>query len=105
MRRCAYVLVPLLISSSALGDSRRNCGKMTGDAEVAACNEAIRQNPRDAISYYNLGVAHYAKKEHVQAIADYSKAIEINPRLSIGANDPEVQASGKEALKRLGASE
>jgi hypothetical protein len=34
-----------------------------------------------------------------EAIVDFRRA------LSIGADDPEVQASGKEALTRLGASE
>ena len=35
-----------------------------------------------ADAYYNRGLAYYAKGQHDQAISDYNKAIEINPRFA-----------------------
>jgi tetratricopeptide (TPR) repeat protein len=82
MRRSAFVLVSLLLSNSVLADERQDCAKLMGDAAIAACTAAIRQNPRDALSYINRGVAHHGKKEYDQAIIDYTKALEINPKNS-----------------------
>ena len=41
---------------------------------------SIGQTAQQAEAYYNRGIAHAKKNMHDQAIADYSKAININPR-------------------------
>src|SRR3974377_1817269 len=76
------VLSFLLIgsSSAALADAKRDCEKLSGDAAIQACDQAIRQNPRDAEAYNNRGFKHYDKGDLDRALADFDKAIEINPR-------------------------
>ena len=39
-------------------------------------------NPKDAGSYNNRGAAYKAKGQNDRAIADFSKALEIDPRLA-----------------------
>ncbi|KJU86535.1 hypothetical protein MBAV_001271 [Candidatus Magnetobacterium bavaricum] len=43
----------------------------------------IETDPRDAIAYYNRGIAYCGKRNYDQAIGDYTKAIEINPRFAL----------------------
>ena len=50
------------------------------DQAIADYNEDIEINPRDAVAYYNRGIAYGLHGQYDQAIADYTKAIEINPR-------------------------
>ena len=54
---------------------------MVIDNDIALC-KAIEINPHGADIYNNRGIAYRTKGEVDRAIADYSKAIEINPRYS-----------------------
>ena len=45
---------------------------------------AIGIDPKFALAYYNRGVVYAKKAEHDRAIADNTKAIEIDPFYSIG---------------------
>lgn len=69
-------------SSTALADASQDCEKLNGDAAIQACSEAIRRNPRDALSYYNRGVQNGNKQDLDRAIADYNMAIEIEPKFA-----------------------
>src|SRR5262249_4243308 len=81
------VLSLLLIGSSgAFADAGQDCDNSSGDTAIQACDEAIRQNPRDAVSYHNRGVAYFHKGDFDRAIADFSEAIEINPKLAVAYN-------------------
>jgi tetratricopeptide (TPR) repeat protein len=53
----------------------------TGDLEGAVKDYgiAIAQNPQDADSYVNRGIAHNELGQNQQAIADYTKALELKP--------------------------
>ena len=102
------------------------------DRAIADYSKAIQMAPRDA-SYYNYRAwAYFKAGKAAKGLPDAKKALELQPNyaraldtrasiyealgkreeaiadfrraLSIGTDDPEVQASGKEALKRLGAS-
>src|SRR5262249_16934621 len=64
----------------ALADARQDCAKLPGDAAIEACDQAIRQNPSDAVSYFNRGIEYAHKGDSDPAIADCNKAIEINPK-------------------------
>ncbi|MGH6838025.1 MAG: tetratricopeptide repeat protein [Methylocella sp.] len=50
-------------------------------------------DPRNAMAYHNRGVAYTRKGDHHRAIADSSKAIEIDPRYRHGAPPPPVSVS------------
>ena len=81
MFRYFVVLLFLLIGSSAvLADARQDCANLSGDAAIRACNQAIRQNARDAVAYYNRGIEYQHKGDLDRAMADYTKAIEIDPK-------------------------
>jgi tetratricopeptide (TPR) repeat protein len=73
-------------SSAALADARQDCDNLSGDAAIQVCDQAIRQNPRDAVSHYNRGVVYFNKSDFDRAIADFSEAIEINPKMAMAYN-------------------
>src|SRR5215831_15092308 len=50
------------------------------DRRIEGCTELVRQNANNAVAYNNRGIAHILKKEYSPAIADFTKAIEINPK-------------------------
>jgi tetratricopeptide (TPR) repeat protein len=83
-----YLTALLLIGSSsvALADARQDCDNLSGDASIQACDQAIRQNPRDAVSYYNRGVGYFHKGDFDRATADFSESIEINPKSPMAYN-------------------
>ncbi len=50
-------------------------------AAVGAFGEAIRRDPKHAVSYFNRGLA-YEELADNRAVADYAKAVEIDPKLA-----------------------
>src|SRR5689334_7446036 len=50
-----------------------------GARAISACTELIRRDPTDYIAYYNRRNAHQDLGDRDQAIADYTKAIDIVP--------------------------
>ena len=56
--------------------------------------KAIAIDPNYATAYFHRGVAYYEKGDKEQAIADYRKALEIEPS----------DQDAKEGLKRLGVT-
>jgi len=57
-----------------------DCQYKSGDDAIAACNEAIRDDPTNANLYNYRGIEYRGKGEFDRAIVDYTKAIEIDPR-------------------------
>ena len=57
-------------------------------------SKTLELNPKYALAYGSRGLAYETKGDYDRAIADYSKAIELDPNL----------APAKEGLKRLGLS-
>ena len=69
-------------SSTALADARSECADWKNtppDRSIATCSEVIRRNVRAAWAYINRGLAYDNKADYERAIADYKKAIEIDP--------------------------
>ena len=56
------------------------------DRSVRGCTRLIEKDPRDAVAYYNRGVAHDEKKDYDPAIADYTRVIEIHPEAAVYSN-------------------
>jgi tetratricopeptide (TPR) repeat protein len=63
-----------LDATAALADARQDCQMSRGDAAIQACDLAIGE------AYKNRGYAYDAKGDFDRAIADFTKAIEINPK-------------------------
>jgi len=66
--------------------------KYDDDRGIADYDQAIRLDPNDALSYNNRGQAHLSKGHREQAIADFRKALELQPG----------QLDAVQGLKRLG---
>jgi tetratricopeptide (TPR) repeat protein len=72
----ALVLGP----AAALVDARRDCERLRGDAGLAACTQAIQENPQDGTAYNLRGLRHYARGDLDSALADYTKRVELEPK-------------------------
>src|SRR6185295_7823880 len=59
--------------------------------------------PNAAVPYYNRGFSYFAKGQYDQAIADYSEAIRLNPRLAVAFNNRCLSRgiSGKDLVEAL----
>lgn len=75
-----------ICSLATLADAGGDCEKLSADAAIKACDQAIRQNPRNAVTYNNRGVEYNAKGEVDRAIADHSTAIEVDPNYAKAYN-------------------
>jgi tetratricopeptide (TPR) repeat protein len=76
-------VVALIAASSgpgALADSAPLCSSGTFDESIAACSEVIRGNAQASWAYVKRGGGYINKVDYDNAIADETKAIEINPR-------------------------
>ena len=76
-----------LDATAALADARQDCEKLRGDAAIQACDQAIGEFPRDAEAHKNRGNAYLAKGDLDRAIADETKAIEIDPKHAASYNN------------------
>jgi tetratricopeptide (TPR) repeat protein len=57
--------------------------------------EAIRLNPKDAVTYNRRGIAYYMKGDYDRAIADFTEALRIDTNF-------EAAKENLEAAKRRG---
>jgi tetratricopeptide (TPR) repeat protein len=94
LKQFVIFMVLLCVSPCAWADAASDCNKETGDVGIKGCTEVIRQNPRNAAAYYNRGLDYSLKftidgdaAAYDRAIADFTKAIEINPRDANYYND------------------
>jgi Flp pilus assembly protein TadD len=65
-------------------ENRAACQSTDPDTSIAACTEDIASGEETdsaglAIAYYDRGLAYNARHDYTQSIADFSKAIELNP--------------------------
>ncbi len=49
-------------------------------AEISRHKEIIRENPLDAVSYFELGRAYLALGRHEEEVQAYQEAIQLNPK-------------------------
>ncbi|MGI9523554.1 MAG: tetratricopeptide repeat protein [Hyphomicrobiaceae bacterium] len=71
------------VSSLAVTDRYSDCNQSkNADLQIRGCTEIINQKSRKdlSIAYNSRGVAYLKKGQYDRAIADYSKAINLNPR-------------------------
>jgi tetratricopeptide (TPR) repeat protein len=83
-------LTPALVAQSTSGapaslrgqdtatqSAKSSCIKETGDRAIAACDDAIKQDPKDDRFYSARGRALASKREFDKAIADFSEVIKL----------------------------
>ena len=76
--------MPCVLSASEAEDAWRqgNAACLRGEFDLAVrrYTEALRLNPKDAVTYNNRGYAYLQKGEADKAIADYDEAIRLAPK-------------------------
>ena len=74
----------VLASTHARADDADDCVKASGDTKIAACTRVIEsghwQGANLAPAYSNRGKAKHAKGDLDGAIADFNRALELDPR-------------------------
>jgi tetratricopeptide (TPR) repeat protein len=81
MRRpLVFALVMMLGTAAAWADDIADCDQIKNlDLKIRGCSKLIKLSPNDATAYNNRGGAYYRKGDKEQAIADFRKALEIDP--------------------------
>jgi tetratricopeptide (TPR) repeat protein len=73
-------LVAIAASSAAMAEDKHDClGHKDDNVRIQGCSALILHDPRDAVAFHNRGLAYVAKDDIDRAIADYTRAIELNP--------------------------
>jgi tetratricopeptide (TPR) repeat protein len=85
-------LVPLAaLAPPAAADDKQDCAGNIDDRKIKACTALIdggRETKASlAMDYRNRGIARARQKDYDLAIADYSSAIELDPRFTAAYND------------------
>jgi tetratricopeptide (TPR) repeat protein len=89
----AFLLAAAILvanGASAAADDFESCAKASGDRAIAACTRAIDSGEYEgkdlASLFYNRGWELDEKGEYRRAIADYGRAIDLNPRANYYTN-------------------
>ena len=79
------------LSTPAVADDGQDCKQADADKAIAACSRIITKGAVSgtqlAVAYANRGGANRKKAEPDKAIADYTKAIEIDPKFVFAYNE------------------
>jgi tetratricopeptide (TPR) repeat protein len=68
-------------------DAGNRCERLSGDAAITACDEAIQQNPKTPENYNNRGYEYRNKGDIDRALTDFNKAIELSPKYAMAYNN------------------
>lgn len=94
----SLVAVPTFAETRA--DAARQCAGGSPDAKIAGCSALIAAGDKDpidlAIVYFNRGAAHDRKGDLGAAVADYTRAADLNP------DDAETYAVRGAVFQRMG---
>ena len=107
MRKMVLIAACLPLAATVApvsANDRQVCASKNPDRKLEACT-ALIQSGREtglnlAAAYRNRGIVHAARTEYDQAIADFSKAIELNPRYAAAYNDRAVAYTNKGDYQR-----
>ena len=87
---CILAFGLLLISGCTKSANERGVSaSQAGDYDkaIAEYTEAIRLDPKDAVAYYNRGLAYGNKDETDKEIADCTEAIRLDPKFALAYNN------------------
>ena len=82
---CLLAFAMCFGATAALADALEDCKVRSGDQAIAACDRAIRENPKASLPYFIRGTAYFRKGDVERALADYSRGFAINPDQPAGA--------------------
>jgi len=75
-----------MVGGAGAQTAAERCSTEKGDAAIAACSEAIRQQPTQT-SFFFRGLRWFEKKEYDKAIADYDEAIKLDRKYVTAYNN------------------
>jgi tetratricopeptide (TPR) repeat protein len=76
MIRIIVLLTAMTMTApAALAEVSRDCASNNHELAIKACTQMIKQNPRNAIAYYNRAISYTETGQHDLALADYNRAI------------------------------
>ena len=93
LRPLVFALVLTLCATGAKADRYEDCVQSADlERKIRGCTQIIERGPRESLenrdsAYINRGVAYTKKGEVDRAIADYTKAIAIDPKLAQAYNN------------------
>lgn len=80
----ALLLACVLPAAAGIEEDNDACFRESGEAAIAACNRVIDAPEASTAqlvdAYTNRGQEYYIKQDYPRAIADFSKAIELDPQ-------------------------
>src|SRR5262245_16085699 len=80
MRALLPVLASMLAVGAAQAGPQEDCDRPNDPRRaIAGCTELLRQNDSNAVAYNKRGIAYAVIREFDHAIADYTRAIELDP--------------------------
>jgi len=86
------VSVGLALAVPAFADRKTDCFQSKDfNRQIKGCTEIIKRGKKETrksrrLAYYYRGKGHYEKRQYDRAIADYTKAIELNPKFADAYN-------------------
>jgi len=98
----AFVLILAVPSLALAGDFERGVEALNSknyNLAITCFDACIKENPKDAIAFYNRGLASYNKQEYDKAIQDYSDAIHLDPKYASAFSNRGIATCPKDSLR------
>jgi tetratricopeptide (TPR) repeat protein len=78
----AALLISIFAVVSATADDAATCAAK-GTLAIAACDNWIRQQPKNAIAYFDRGEIYRSMSDYDHAISDFTQAIKLDPKYAM----------------------
>jgi tetratricopeptide (TPR) repeat protein len=78
----AALLISILAVVTAAADDAATCAAK-GTLAIAACDNWIRQQPKNAIAYFDRGEIYRSMRDYDHAISDLTQAIKLDPKYAL----------------------
>jgi tetratricopeptide (TPR) repeat protein len=78
----AALLISIFAVVSAVADDAATC-VAKGTLAIAACDNWIRQQPKNAIAYFDRGEIYRSMSDYDHAISDFTQAIKLDPKYAM----------------------
>src|SRR5262245_25350527 len=80
-RSILFAATSALVLGAAHAGPKEDCEQSNNpERAIAGCSQVLRQNPGSAVAYFRRGYAYIQSDKFDLALADFNKAIEIDPK-------------------------
>jgi Tfp pilus assembly protein PilF len=95
----AALLIAIFTVVSAAADDAATCMTKVAEA-IAACDGWIKQDPKNAVAYFNRGDIYRNVGDYDHAISDFSQAITLDPKYALAYDHRGLAYLGKHEYDR-----